>query len=98
LEDDLGPAVDVAVEAVLRVGLNIARPRPAGDTIHGPYDGGLVFGGGGDCVVAGPGRVPSRTGPAMKTAVAVESGLCNLICISQDEICFEAMALDKCIK
>lgn len=34
----------------------------------------------------------------MKTAVAVESGLCNLICISQDGIYFEAMALDKRIK
>jgi hypothetical protein len=34
----------------------------------------------------------------LKTAVAVESGLCNLICISQDGIYFEAMALDKRIK
>ena len=29
-------------------------------------------------------RVPSGTGPAVKTAVAVESGLCNLICISNE--------------
>ena len=34
----------------------------------------------------------------LKTAVAVESSLCNLICISQDGIYFEAMALDKRIK
>jgi hypothetical protein len=51
-------------------------------------------------IALSPGRAafPPEQAAAMKTAVAVESGLCNLICISQDGIYFEAMALDKRIK
>ena len=53
-QDDLGPAVHVSVETFLRVSLEFARPRPAGDAVREPFDAELPFGGGGGTAAARP--------------------------------------------